>query len=172
MKRFTVLVVSVTTALSWVAGPAHAATNTTFTLAGGNLSITVQDTATLSIGASALIMPDASGQLGSVTVNDLRAAANASWTASVLSSAFTNGTTTVAPTGVSYNSGAATGTTGSGTRTVNSGTFVDDETEMTAFSLSDGVGNNSTTWNPTVTVDLPNDATAGEYSGTITHSVA
>jgi hypothetical protein len=34
------------------------------------------------------------------------------------------------------------------------------------------VGDNTSTWNPTITVTLPADAVAGVYSGTITHSVA
>jgi hypothetical protein len=42
----------------------------------------------------------------------------------------------------------------------------------TAFSASATVGNNTTTWNPTLVVTLPSDAVAGLYSGTVTHSVA
>jgi hypothetical protein len=34
------------------------------------------------------------------------------------------------------------------------------------------VGNNTTTWNPTLIVTIPSTAVAGTYTGTVTHSVA
>jgi hypothetical protein len=42
----------------------------------------------------------------------------------------------------------------------------------TAFSAGSVVGNNSVSWNPTVTINIPSAAVAGTYSGTVTHSVA
>ncbi|MEY2419168.1 MAG: hypothetical protein QOG90_1848, partial [Actinomycetota bacterium] len=42
----------------------------------------------------------------------------------------------------------------------------------TAFSATVVVGNNSAAWNPTVIVNVPANAVAGAYSGTVTHSVA
>ena len=41
-----------------------------------------------------------------------------------------------------------------------------------AFTHTNGVGDNSVTWNPTVSVRLPLSAVAGNYSGTLTFSVA
>ncbi len=43
---------------------------------------------------------------------------------------------------------------------------------LTAFSKAVGVGNNSTSWNPTLIVNVPAAAVAGTYTGTVTHSVA
>ncbi|MFE3903760.1 hypothetical protein ACFXPY_26490 [Streptomyces sp. NPDC059153] len=37
---------------------------------------------------------------------------------------------------------------------------------------SDGVGDNTATWNPTVAVDVPAGAVGGAYTGTLTQSVA
>ncbi len=46
------------------------------------------------------------------------------------------------------------------------------DTAKTAFSLTVGVGNNDATWSPTLIVNAPATVVAGDYSGTITHSVA
>jgi len=45
-------------------------------------------------------------------------------------------------------------------------------TSRTAFSASALVGNNTASWNPTVNVTIPSAAVAGDYTGTITHSIA
>src|SRR5438046_603718 len=60
-------------------------------------------------------------QLGAVTVTDDRAALNATWTATVSATSFTTGgataTETIANSALSYWSGPATATTGTGTAT-------------------------------------------------------
>ncbi|MEV6862025.1 hypothetical protein AB0M44_13615 [Streptosporangium subroseum] len=144
----------------------------TFEITAGTLDITVPATADL--GAVAAGATSVSGQLGAVTVTDTRGALDATWTATVSSTSFTTGGATAAETipasAVTYTPGAATAT--SGTATFTPGTAADLATPITAFSATAIVGNNSATWNPTITVALPPAAVAGTYTGTITHSVA
>ncbi|WP_433497197.1 hypothetical protein ACQP1K_19785 [Sphaerimonospora sp. CA-214678] len=120
------------------------------------------------------------GQLGSVTVSDQRAALTAIWTASVIApGGFTTGGSspaeTISSSSVRYWSGAATSTTGSGTFTpgqANAGSAQSLDVSRTAFTKSSGSGSNSTTWHPTIVVDVPAGAVAGAYSGAVSHSVA
>lgn len=146
--------------------PASAAdTATTFTLEGGLISVTAEDTAELPGANSGTTT--VSGQLGTVRVTDNRGG-QVGWSAKVTTTTFTDGVTTASL--VRYNSGVVTpgGTvtaTGRGTITLSS-----TPAEVVAGSVV--VGNNTATWNPTLTVTLPASSTAGEYSATITHSVS
>ncbi|MEV7180318.1 hypothetical protein [Kitasatospora sp. NPDC093679] len=160
-----------------VAGVANAAdTTVTFSVSGGALSISVPSSASLGAGLPGNTV---SAQLGAVTATDARALLTASWVASVTSTSFTTGGGTPAETvpnsAVSYWSGAATATTGTGTFTPGQATAGNAQTlssSRTAFSLSGGTGNNSATWNPTIVVALPAAAVNGTYTGTVTHSIA
>lgn len=163
---------AVALALMSVPGTADAApgdTTTTFTVTAGSLAITAPTSAALGSGAP---NTNVTGQLGSITVNDLRGVNPAPWTASVASTDFTaTGVTAVPASAVTYAPGAATATTGDGTFTPGAdGTL--SSTPRTAFSHTGGTGGNSATWNPTLTVAVPSTATATTYSGTVTHSVA
>lgn len=162
------------------AAPAGAATSgsttTTFAVNSGALGITVPATANL---GSANPGASLSASLGSVTVTDNRALLTASWTATVTATSFTTGggTTaeTIANTAVSYWSGPATATSGSGTFTpgqTNAGAAQAMGTSVTAFTLTGGVGDNSAAWSPTIVIAVPAAAVGGTYTGTITHSVA
>ena len=120
-----------------------------------------------------------SAQLGTVTVTDTRGVLVGTWTASVSSTDFTTGgataNETVAMGQVTYWSGAATASSGTAVFLPGQATSVNAQAlsvSRTAFSASVIVGNNSASWNPTVTVNVPAAAVAGGYSGTITHSVA
>lgn len=149
-------------------------TTVVFTVEAGALSITVPTTAVL---GTALSGQSLSGQLGAVTVTDARGLLTASWIASVATTEFTTGGGTPAETvgtdNAQYWSGPATATTGVGVFTPKHATAADaGGMPDSAFSLSNGVGNNSATWNPTVVINVPFAAVAGTYSGTITHSVA
>ncbi|MDH2390556.1 hypothetical protein QCN29_17510 [Streptomyces sp. HNM0663] len=120
-----------------------------------------------------------SGQLGTVTVNDLRAAGTAAWQASVISTQFDTGTDApsevILPNLVNYWSGPATATTGNGTFTPGQPTRAGRQSlqvPRTAFSYANGTGNNSAEWNPTLEITIPFETVGGFYSGTVTHSVA
>ncbi|HEV7722462.1 MAG TPA: hypothetical protein VGO60_14310 [Iamia sp.] len=151
-------------------------TTVTFEIEAGTLDITAPASADIGLGTPG---GTASGQLGPVTVADTRAALDSAWTASAISTDFTTGGATapetVDATLVSYWSGAATATTGTGTFTpgqANAGAAVAIDAEETAFTKTGGTGNNSATWNPTLVVAVPGGAVAGVYTGTITQSVA
>ncbi|MBG6068991.1 ice-binding family protein [Micromonospora ureilytica] len=141
----------------------------------GELSISAPETADL---GSASLGGVASGNLGPVTVTDERLLSEPTWTATVVATDFvTSGVPvhTISNTNASYWSGPATATSGIGTFTSGQPTSGDAEiinVERTAFTLADGVGNNSATWDPVVSVQIPLTAVAGVYTGTITFSVA
>ncbi|NUW31771.1 hypothetical protein HTZ77_10070 [Nonomuraea sp. SMC257] len=120
-----------------------------------------------------------SGSLGSVTVSDERAALVATWVATVSGTSFTtgggSGAETIPAGAISYWSGPATSTTGTGTFVPgqpNAASAKHLHAPYTAFSKISGSGDNSCTWNPTIVVDIPDGAVAGTYTGTISHSVA
>jgi hypothetical protein len=159
---------------------AHAAdTTTTFVLsAAGGLSISVPASTQLSAG-TATNAGTLTAQLGAVSVSDLRGSLLGAWTASVTSSDFTTGTATaeetIAKANVSYWSGAATAATGIAVATPGQLTVAQAQplsASRTAFAATATVGNNSSTWNPTIVVTVPSTAVVGTYSGTITHSAA
>jgi hypothetical protein len=151
-------------------------TTVTFTVATANLTLEVPASRNLGSGFPGQTI---SGQLGTVTVIDERAAADATWTASVISTQFDTGTDspseTVPPNLVDYWSGPATATTGTGTFVPGQPTRADRqslERPRTAFSKTAGSGNNRASWSPTLEITIPQDAVGGLYSGTVTHSVA
>ncbi|MFJ6165977.1 hypothetical protein ACIQH6_12750 [Micromonospora orduensis] len=165
-----------------LAAPAAAAptdtTTTTFEVLAGTLDIVAPDTADLGSGAPGGTI---TGQLGTVTVTDSRASADASWVATVTATVFQTGTgsppETVLPEEINYWSGPATGVTGTGTFTPGQLTAGDaaplsSVTPLTAFTHSGGTGGNTAAWNPTLVVNVPLDSIAGVYTGTVTHSVA
>ena len=149
---------------------AHAAdTTATFTLTAGALSVSAPGTAALTnaaTGAASL-----NGSLGTVTVTDARGGTSG-WTASATSTSFTGtGLSVIANTKVDYTSGTATTTSGVVHATPGAAVATAMGTSVTAFSGTLVVGNNSVSWAPSLTVNLPSNALAGNYSGTITHSV-
>ena len=149
---------------------------TSLTVVAGPLSITV---------ASSAVLPNTTpggtttAQLGTVSVTDDRGMANASWTVTVTATTFTTGGQTAAETiplaQITYWSGPATASTGSGTLTPgqpNATVAVNLTSPRTAFSLASGSTINSSSWNPTLAVSVPAAAVQGTYTATITHSVA
>jgi hypothetical protein len=160
-------------ALPGAAGAATTGTTTTFTLTGGSISITAPST-TVNLGSVSVAAGSISTQLGTITVNDNRGLLNGGWTGTVSLSQFTTGAGTAAETIAAYWSGAATATSGLGSLIGNqltSGLAVVVNAAQTAFTGGSLIGNNSASWNPTLTVTIP-AAVVGTYTGTVTHTVA
>ncbi|MEU4567568.1 ice-binding family protein [Micromonospora sp. NPDC023956] len=141
----------------------------------GELSISAPAAADLGGAAPGGTVSD---HLGPVTVTDERGFSDASWTASVVATDFvTTGSPvrTVPGVNVSYWSGPATSTSGNGTFTSGQPTPGDAQTldvQRTAYTLTDGSGVTSATWDPVVSVRIPLTAVVGAYTGTVTFSVA
>ncbi|MFF5113557.1 hypothetical protein [Streptosporangium sp. NPDC000509] len=151
-----------------------------------NFTVTAPDGLTITVPESPVNIGGStpagqiSGPLGTVTVTDQRAALTATWVASVVAATggFTTGGGTAAETipntAVLYWSGAAT-TTGTGTFVpgqANAAAAQSLDISRTAFSKTSGSGDNSAAWNPTIVVNVPAQAVAGTYTGTVNHSVA
>jgi hypothetical protein len=176
-KKRTALVGAVLSVLAF-ALPARAAdTTTTFSLAAGSLSISAP--ASRDLGSGSTGGGTVSAQLGTVTVTDNRGALVGTWTASVSSTDFTTGgataNETIAKGQVTYWSGTATESSGVAVFAPGQAIAANAQAlsvSRTAFSAAAIVGNNSASWNPTLTVNVPAAAVAGTYSGTVTHSVA
>ena len=141
-------------------------TTTTFSINGGALSVTVQTDATLNnagTGATSI-----SGQLGNVSVTDNRGG-TANWSVNATSTAFSEG---LGPdsTAVSYNAGAISET---GVSVILDGTDVTlTGTAAKVAGPTAVTGNNTASWNPTLTVTLPGSALAGDYTGTVNTSIS
>jgi hypothetical protein len=148
--------------------PAGAATSTSFTLTSGALSISAP-TGSVSLGTQAVSNASStiSGSLGPVTVSDLRGGVT-TWTASVISSAFTPPAGPADPaSNVSYAAGTITQA-----GVVATATPASDLTGVTTVVTGASGGTSSAVWNPTITVLVPANFAPGVYSATITHSVA
>ncbi|WP_055482308.1 hypothetical protein [Sphaerimonospora mesophila] len=150
--------------------PANAEdTTTTFTVTAGALSIAVPAAVTIGSGAPGTTI---TGQLGTVTVTDLRGANPAAWTATVSATDFAaTGVPAIPASAVTYTPGDATSTVGDGTFTPGTAGPLS-TTPITAFSHTAGTGSNAAGWNPTLAMAVPNTATAVDYTGTVTHLVA
>jgi hypothetical protein len=138
-------------------------------LTGGSLSISVP-AGPVALASGAVTDTSESGQLGSVTVTDTRAADPASWTASVSATPFQDG---------SHSLGAETYETGvvSSTGipisqfTITSPLTLSGSPQATVALNPTFSGDNTATWNPTITVAVPAGSVAGAYTAVITHSV-
>ncbi|MCD9625139.1 hypothetical protein [Rhabdothermincola salaria] len=146
-------------------------TTATITVTGGALIITVPaDAGALGTRANTVEGGTISGPLGQVQVDDARsAAAGSGWVASVISTAFTPPSgPAIAASAVSYGAGVITKV---GTATYTANDPVDLTGVGAAVTASGITGDNSATWNPTITVAVPGGMAANVYSATITHSV-
>ena len=160
--------IAVTPALAATAG----GTTASFTLTGGALSITVP-TGTVSLGSSpeAVAAQVISGPLGQVQVTDARdPVAGSGWVATVISAAFTPGAgPAIAASAVSYSAGAITKV---GTATYTANNPVDLTATVAVVTATGITGDNSATWNPTISIAVPGGTAANSYSALITHSVS
>ena len=118
--------------------------------------------------------------LGTITVTTASALAHdATWTATVTSTAFTTGAGSsaerVPTTAITYRSGTATASSGFAVNACAPGqvTAAAMSASLTAFSCT-GLSLSASTslsWNPQITVTIGAGNVAGTYTGTITHSV-
>lgn len=159
-----------------VAQPASAGTTgATFTLSGNSSGLAVSVPADgVNLGSAATGASTLSGSLGTVQVTDTRGSLIAAWTATVSSTSFVTGTATtnetVANALISYSSGTATKGTGQvGAMTPSVGVTLG---APAIAGIWAGTGNNTVSWNPTLSFTLLPSQVAGTYAGTITHSVA
>jgi hypothetical protein len=144
-------------------------TTVTFTVTSGDLSMTAPTTVDLGINGPNTTI---AGALGTVTVTDDRALLAAAWTIVASSSAWTTGAATpdeTIPAGdVGYDPGAITTT---GTITVTGTPITLSGISAPVMTGTAGVGDNSATWDPTLSVAVPPSAVTGVYTGTLTQSV-
>ena len=181
--RSCILVAATVAALGLVPSVASAATDgpaapaffdpdttVTFSVTSGALSMSAPVSAALGSGAPGTTI---TGNLGPVTVTDDRALLSASWTTTASATNWTTGggtpAETVAVTDVGYDPGSITTTgtiTATGTPVTLSGTAAP------VVTGTSGVGNNTASWNPSVSVAVPASAVGGTYTGTLTQSVS
>jgi hypothetical protein len=98
---------------------------------------------------------------------------NASWTVTASSTNFTTGTGTPAETIPAGDASYAPGTvTTTGTITTTASDITLSNSPQTVVVGSSGSGDNSASWDPTVSVAVPAAAVNGTYTATLTHSVS
>ena len=143
-------------------------TTLTFTVTSGLLSITAPGAVDLGSGAPGTTI---SGQLGPVTVTDDRALLSADWTVTASSGDFTTGggtpDETIAADEAGYDPGAITST---GTIDATGTPITLSGTPAPVVTGTDGDGDNTATWDPTISVAVPANAVGGIYTGTLTQS--
>lgn len=145
-------------------------TTVTFTVNSGALSMSAPVSVDLGSGAPGTTI---SGSLGPVTVTDNRALLSASWTATTASSDWTTGGATPPETipaaDVGYDPGSITTT---GTITATGTPITLSGTATPVVTGTNGVGDNTGSWDPAISVAVPASAVGGAYTGTLTQSVS
>ena len=169
MRKSLLLASTVAALAAASALPAGADTPATFTLTAGGLSISAP-TGIVSLGSQPVSNSSSTitGSLGVVTVSDARGGAT-SWTASVISTAFTPTAGPADPaSNVSYVAGTVTVSATVVATVVPAANLTGVSTVVTGAST----GVSSASWNPTISVVVPANYAPGVYAATITHSVA
>lgn len=141
-------------------------TTVTFTVSVGGLSMTAPASADLGSGAPGTAI---SGPLGGVTVTDARALASAAWAVTASATDWTSGAAIIPAGDGNYDPGFihTTGAiTAAGTDITLSGT------PQTVVTGAAGVGDNTASWIPTITVEVPAAAVGGLYTDMLTQSVS
>ena len=154
------------------------AQSVTFTLSGGSLSIAEPGTAALTGGTVASLAGSAlTGSLGNTTVTDQRGGVTG-WASTMAQTTAFSDTNTTIPVG-NTKAWVTAAIVPTGVAAVTSGTYLTQGTGLaltgTAASFVTAtavVGNNSATFNPSIAVTIPSNATAGSYSGVITQTVS
>jgi hypothetical protein len=147
-------------------GSAMADTTTaTFTLTGGTLDVTAASSAALSDASTGA--GSVTGLLGTVAVSDTRGT-TVGWAVTAGSSTFVDGSGSVS-TSVSYSANTVA-STGIVTAESEGATVID--TAATVVAGTDVSGNNTASYDPSLTVGLPASALVGDYTGTVTTSIS
>jgi hypothetical protein len=150
--------------------PGDPDTTVTFTVTVGALSMTAPVSANLGAGAPGSTI---AGPIGAMTVTDDRALLSAAWAATASSTAFTTGGATPAETVPATAAIYAPGTlTSTGTITLTGTPITLTGAAAPVVAGTAGVGNNTATWNPALSVAVPAAAVGGAYTGTLTQSVS
>jgi hypothetical protein len=169
MRKLLLLAGAFATIAATTALPTGAATPTSFTLTAGALSISAP-TGSVSLGSQVASTSSSTitGPLGVVTVSDERGGPT-TWTASVISTAFTPPVGPADPaSNVSYAAGAITASA----TVVPTAVPASDLTGVSPVVTGASTGISSASWNPSISVFVPANFAPGVYSATITHSVA
>jgi hypothetical protein len=150
--------------------PVGASTPASFTLTAGTLSISAP-TAGVSLGTQVASTTSStmSGSLGAVVVSDQRGGST-TWTASVISTAFTPTAGPADPAiNVSYSAGPIVA---SGPVVATASPTVTDLTGVVPVVTGVSTGISTATWSPTISILVPANFAPGVYTATITSSVA
>ncbi len=169
MRKFLLLACSFAVLGAATVLPAGAATPATFELTAGALGISAP-LASVSLGSqlAAISSSTITGPLGVVTVSDQRGGTT-TWTASVISTAFTPDAGPADPaSNVSY----AAGTITASPTVTPTAVAASNLTGVTTVVTGASTGISSASWNPSISVLVPANFAPGIYRATITHSVA
>jgi hypothetical protein len=166
--RTTLLLATASSAIALAGAlPASAdTTTTTFSLTGGDLTLSVGANAALTNEASDVAASTITGTLGAVSVTDARGG-TAGWVASAASTTFTGAGLSVSDD-VAYTNGTVATTGTSSVAGVTAASITSSAPVATATGVS---GNNTATWDPTLDVSMPAGALVGAYTGTVTTSL-
>ncbi|HYP46095.1 MAG TPA: hypothetical protein VEQ66_12950 [Propionibacteriaceae bacterium] len=146
-------------------------TSGTVVVTGGTLRITAPgDAGVLGKRGHTTSSGTVKGSLGQVRVTDTRGAAPGSgWVASAISSPLNGpGKAVIPASAVGYVVGEIDR---EGTATYRAQNPSDLSDLVPVVKATNVAGNNTATWSPTITVDVPGGARAGTYAVTVTHSV-
>ena len=169
IRKFGLLLVAAFALTLSVALPSGASTPVSFTLTSGALSISAPSVG-VSLGTqiASTTSSTMSGSLGVVVVSDQRGGTT-TWTASVISTAFTPTAGPADPaSNVSYAAGPVVVSGPVVVTPVPASNLTGVSTIMTAAST----GISTATWSPTISIVVPANFAPGVYTATITSSVA
>jgi hypothetical protein len=138
----------------------------TFTVTVGGLTMTAPTAADLGSGAPGSTI---AGHLGTVAVTDARALASAAWTVTASSTPWTSGAATIPASDANYDPGFIVPT---GTITTTGSDITLSGLPQTVVAGTAGTGDNTASWNPTISVLVPASAIGGLYTATLTQSVS
>lgn len=179
MRKVLVLGITAAAVSGALASTPASATDVTFTITGGALSISQPASASLTGGGLSLLGQSVSGSLGQTTVTDQRNTTLA-WSTKIHGTPFTNGSTSIPITSVkAYVPATITDITG--VVVPSQGAALDALTGVAVAASAPGttlvsttgvLGNNTVKYTPHISIPIPADATSGTYSGTITQTVS